>query len=516
MNYGSSVESTPYGFSALTERPQRIRIGDFAGQPFTLDENAWECLNPHCESPDSLVLGPPFPSVAPNRHIFWHNPDATTSAIGISPPPHWQKIPEAEIEKYAQKCRIFFYRPNLRIDPRFWTPILGKLEGQTWRQDKTFTAWLPGNNTQLLHRELFEALAKAGFARICTAETPNIRTLAQSLDHALPSLAISVNFRGLDAVGRVFSLLNEAGVPLAIWLVDNPFNLLQAIPHPWWQEANVFVTDPGFLAPLARYGAKHAHFLPLAASSHMFREPGEPEPAALFVGRSAFPDQKSYFAGLRLPEPILATAKMLLKKNAAGTSRILPDFHWWAKELDAPLWPGKKERLVAFGADTVNALYRAQWLATSAFSNLRIIGDSAWRTLLPGREILSPVDYYGQLPDLYGRAICVLNVTGLLMPGSLNQRHFDVWAAGGYLITNDSPGLDLFPEELVRPMALAVPNDVIGKIDRLRENLPRRLTLVKDWQKLIKKAHTYDVRLKELCDLLAVQLPRDRTRGLEI
>ena len=43
------------------------------------------------------------------------------------------------------------------------------------------------------------------------------------------------------------------------------------------------------------------------------------------------------------------------------------------------------------------------------------------------------------------------------MSEALTQRHFDVWAAGGFLLTDRTPGLDIFPRELVEPIVLRPP-----------------------------------------------------------
>ena len=68
-----------------------------------------------------------------------------------------------------------------------------------------------------------------------------------------------------------------------------------------------------------------------------------------------------------------------------------------------------------------------------------------------------PVDYYAMLPALYRAAPFTLDVTSLLLPGGLTQRHFDVWQAGGFLLTATGSGMDIFLPILPRPSLYAAP-----------------------------------------------------------
>ena len=71
-------------------------------------------------------------------------------------------------------------------------------------------------------------------------------------------------------------------------------------------------------------------------------------------------------------------------------------------------------------------------------AGLVVVGDKGWKHHLPPgppeTPLLPPVDYYTTLPGLYRAASYTFNVTSLLLPGGLTQRHFDVWRAGGFLL----------------------------------------------------------------------------------
>lgn len=500
-------------------RPTRLCLPDFAGRPFSLatGPQSWQQIRQGGKDLLLLGLGPeaawelPFarkaieeggqiywleaPEVAPRLEQF-RNATLPPSLAGC-----WRQIGENEIPVCARDASVYFYSPGLRLAPRFWSPILAKIGAAMQRCAPTRAAhaWLPGNSSQLLHQELATALLKSGYSRVLSAlPKPDAEHLVEAFDNSLPGLAISVNFRGLDPEGRIFGLCRELGIPLAIWLVDNPWNLLQAIPLPWWQEANLFVTDASYIAGLKAYGAKNVWLLPLAAGLDRQDQCARSGPP-VFVGRSAFPDKKKFFAGLH-PETSLV-------EQEASLNGGKPDFHWWQARYQTTLWPGKESRLVAAGADAASTRRKALWLKAALPHGIRIIGDQGWQEYLPQTRILSPVDYYGGLARIYADASCVLNVTSLLLPHSLNQRHFDVWATGGILFTDFTSGLEIFPKELVEPVVLRAPDEFPEKLASLGQKPAFWNELALEWRHCIAQKHSYEQRIQEIRRRLSLAGP---------
>lgn len=398
-----------------------------------------------------------------------------------------EEIPANE-RKIFGKFRCFFYWPGLALDPEFWGPVLAAIRlGNVPAVVNPADAWLPGSEQLLLHRELKGALAGSGFTEICEDEQPDWTKFS-------PSFALSVNFRGLDSEGEVFHILRELAAPPGIWLVDNPWHLLNRIKFPWWREASLFVTDKSFIPDLKKYGAKRVYFCPLATAPHFWRAPRRPDMGSAFVGRLGFPGRKAFFGSARVPEEALREALTLLKH---GSTADYPDYHWWTRKLSVKLWPGVNARLPGAGADLISAQKRLLWVREAAPE--RIYGDDSWkRTGLP---VLPPTDYYGSLADIYASARAILNVTSTLLPQSLNQRHFDVWAAGGVLLTDATPGLEIFPEELTKPIILASPAEFAAKNAALLDNPKKRRDLVDAWRHCL-EAHTYEKRIEFIRDTL--------------
>lgn len=390
---------------------------------------------------------------------------------------------------------------------------------------------LPGNDGQLLHQELRAALFACGFGRIVeTLPQPGAGCDEASsgksspvggdtfatrwgtlLQESKPAFLLSVNLRGLDADGRIFQLCRALGIPVVLWFVDNPWHVLSGVRLPWWRDAHIFATDAGFVDSLRAEGARHACHLPLAAAPHMWRDldsasatkkPPQKEPP-LFVGRSAFPEKERFFAAASVPQALEAEAARLLEASTGPEDA--PHFFWWRSKLGGALWPGYDVRRPGLGAERCAQANRRRWLVAAGAGKdggPRIIGDDGWKALLPGAEILPPVDYYTALPEVYARAEAVLNVTSLLLPYSLSQRHFDVWASGGLLLSDATPGLDIFPAELTDPIRLRGPEDFMPRCAWFRAHPQEALDLRRAWREHLRARHGYEQRIQSIIEAL--------------
>ena len=380
---------------------------------------------------------------------------------------------------------------------------------------------LPGTGKELLRGELADAFAGAGCRVI--QEAPDVlhhpshpRRLAELLDGS-STLVFSVNFQGLNPLKPVLELLQQTGGTAAVWCVDNPWNLLAGVRDPRWKTLPLFVTDESFIPPLREHGAERVFHLPLAASPALFgpnpaRDARFPAPNDLapfvFVGRSQFPGKEMFFAGQTVPETLLQEAESMLMQG------MRPDLLWWEQKFAcAPgsFWPGKKARGPALGAEEANLLWRSVCLQAAANgaagatasggAGLDVFGDAGWCSLLPEGAILRPpVDYYARLPGIYAKARFSLCLTSLQLPHGLNQRHFDVWTAGGLCLSDATPGLRLFPEELTRPIIFSHPAAIPSVAERADE---RRAELTAGWRQHIAEHHTYAHRAATVLEAVA-------------
>lgn len=519
----------------MAERPKRCQLPDFSGSLLTLSDapQNWSRLSTCQQSRDVLLcgLGPGTPETLPflakARHVFWIDAPETVKALNSggycqSIPAGWQKADPTDLDALCGRCDVWFYRANLRLAPDFWGKLLGRLESARFchhaanprpdRQEQPVI--LPGNNGQLMHPCLQDTLGQMGFSPIVTTmpDIPPGQSMGTIWDGILggvvPRLVLAVNGRGLDGEGHLFQFFRALGAPVAIWFVDNPWHVISGWRIPWWKNAYLFVTDKSFIAPLQAAGAQYVWHLPLAAAPHMLhfgkQHSGQfhrHQTSPLFVGRSTFPNRERFFAAAKVPQDILATALHCLEQ--AGPPADTPHFHWWCGQLQPKPWPSQDVRNAGYGAEQCALANRIRWLKAGLQKHMSIIGDAGWHSAFPSVRIAPPVDYYIDLPRLYAAAQCVLHVTSLLLPHSLSQRHFDVWAAGGSLLSDATQGLEIFPDDLASPIIVHHPDQLADKITELTDKPTFYADLKNAWQEHIQTKHTYTQRVQTILDLTA-------------
>ena len=526
-------------------RPKRVSLPDFNGRRMSLPDSpeAWSCRG-RGDAVLLLGLGPGqpchLPFLAGASAVYWLESPSVARLVragrvqaGFEPceslPESWREVGVDEALALAASCRAYVYTPGLRLDPLFWGPLLGSVDAaqsnamplQGRAAGTGRPVLLPGNNGQLLHQELRHALARCGLGPVLEnlpqplsaaggPRGPGGDAFADSWRSLLrggkPEFLLSVNLRGLDAEGRVFYLCRALGIPVALWFVDNPWHVLSGVRLPWWQDAHIYVTDASFIEGLKEQGARRVHHLPLAAAPHMWRElkglPKLPQPP-LFVGRSAFPEKEHFFAAASVPQALEAEAARMLASSTGPQDA--PHFFWWQARLGGSLWPGYEVRRMGLGAERCAQANRTRWILAGGAGKphgLRVIGDAGWKPLLPGADIAPPVDYYTALPECYALAQAVLNVTSLLLPHSLSQRHFDVWASGGLLLSDATRGLDIFPEALVEPMRLQGPEAFMDKCAWFLAHPADALDLRRLWREHLREAHSYEHRSLRIMETL--------------
>lgn len=544
----------------MPQRPARLTIRDESGRTRTLSGHPGQFvfIPPPAAGPGGatpgviLGLGPSpataigilkhnLHGVAPIRYVeapaFQEQMDARWSRgipLGTSALPWPRDTPDApipdEVKELLRSAALLIYKSALRLFPSFWAPVLAAVRltraglpvaavatsnapSSARSANTACRVLIPGTPHDLLRQELAHGFTAAG-CEVAQHDIPagsEPSTTAALLSSRRPDLFFSVNFRGLDPLGETFHLLRRAGTRTAVWFVDNPFHQLSGMDAPFWQEIPLFVTDASFIEPLKAHGAREVHHLPLAASPGMcnaadIKPSALPVPTAtlaretVFVGRSSFPEKRNFFAGIQIPPDIATKARAML---ASGER---PDFFWWAERLGIDtFWPGKAVRAAGLGAEESSlALRIAAVTAAAEHGPTRVFGDEAWRGLLPESSQLSlsqPVDYYGPLAGIYAAARCVLGATSLLLPAGLTQRHFDVWAAGGLLLTDATPGLDIFPHELTAPVTYASPTDIPAALARLENEPATTRALREAWRAVILGAHTYAHRARAILEL---------------
>ncbi|MGX9366631.1 glycosyltransferase family protein [Desulfoplanes sp. PS50] len=422
-------------------------------------------------------------------------------------PPFFQRIsPEELTPERLAASTLWIFTPGERLFPSFWGPILARV--RMWMKSatpssRTKRVLLPWSTNALIVPELARAFEQLGFNPMLIPENLSLEQLEDLLVKTSPQMFVSLNMAGLDGYGGHYYLLREAGVAVAVWMVDNPFHLLGSCRGLFWKDIPIGVTDDWFLDPLENLGGRPFH-LPLGTDPHFFSPCDQRDdlkrPQVSFVGRTAFPRKQGFFAGASVNKELLAVAN---KDCLQGKRR---DVSWWIDRL-APteLWPGNEIRQAGLGAEETSLAWRQACLEqAAACSDLNIVGDPAWKNHLTRPFTLHPpLDYYGPLGAWYARAAITLNMTSMLLPHGLTQRHFDVWAAGGFLLTDTTPGQAIFPKELCAPISFTAPSELPDLIRKFTPESKEKNDLRNAWQQEITARHTYVHRVQKILDILA-------------
>lgn len=507
------------------KRPVRLQVLDQFGHPKSLPDNPEQFQLLHAAEPSDgvLLLGiGPNPLVVADMlqgnldvvymecpELLRQLPPEHKTAL----PAHWKAVSPQALDNSQMTSRtLFFYRPGLVLYPDFWAPVLARITHKRC-PPTTLTrniVWLPSSEGRLLTRELSWAFSATGLVVRLIPEAMAPDEIARRLRDECPYLFFSINFRGLDPHGLNYELLHALGVQVCVWCVDNPFHLLSGLKSAYWRQCRLFVTDDWFIPLLSDYGGNRVTHLPLAAAEHFFDpDPPTSEPQdwpelgdkIVFVGRSAFPSKKSYFAGCSVPGHLEQAARTLMDQGDR------PDFSWWWRKLSSPvLWPGKTVRRVGFAAEECNRRRRTEYLRrVGRVRDMTIFGDSDWKKLLPELADIRPeVDYYGSLALIYRQARITLNLTSLLLPHGLTQRHFDVWAAGGFLLTDSTPGMAIFNQKLAGEISFTTRESMAVLARRLDTDPGLNVDLRYAWQRHIQANHRYVQRVSLVLETVAM------------
>ncbi|MFZ5452032.1 MAG: CgeB family protein [Thermodesulfobacteriota bacterium] len=324
-----------------------------------------------------------------------------------------------------------------------------------------------------------------------------------------PDFLFCINHIGFDKEGRITELLKESEIPAAVWYVDNPDFIIKAYPQnvsPW---VYLFVWDRHYLDDLQALGFSHLAYLPLATDPRLFHPFRTPptwkfgEIAAAFVGSTWTQRVRQQLSRFKNdPEKLAlieAAARRFIAspayKAGAELTALFPAFSGLPlqEQIDleaAALWRASQK-------------HRLESVIALTPSGLQVYGDAAWEAFLSHREAYGgPVGYNRELPAFYQCVGVNLNITSLQMKDGLNQRVFDVPAAGAFLLTDFKESLlELFQENEVA---------VYHNLDEARSQLEYYAQHPEERQALSARArervlgqHTFVHRVQSIIDCLA-------------
>lgn len=445
------------------------------------------------------------------EQIFYLEDEDFAKQINLKLPENFTALTK---EKLFNRCDdnffactdILFYKQNLQLFPGFWNNIL--IELRNYALLPTFSKpaskqnyiFLSGGKNDLLHRELCQAIQDIGCIPL-EIGGKTLQEILELLDTKPPRLYLAVNAQSLDGNGIIYAYLKQKNIPLALWFVDNVWNILSGFSQSWWKECNLYLTDFSFAKELHNEGAKNIFSLPLASHNLPVTYQTIPEIPLFFVGNSSFANKNAYFSGCKLEHDFEQNLYRTIKKNLFA-QKELPDFHSIYQELlpNQPLWQNKNGRTAGYAATKADLYLRKLWLEGLS-PLIHIMGDSAWQDILSTTHTFyKPADYYNTLPTYYKNSLFTLNLTSLLMPANLSQRHFDVWKHHGFLLSSPSRGMEIFPQNILPFITVKNPQDCLNRLELLLTKPALKAEIQKSMQDEIAKKHCYTHRLQYILE----------------
>jgi spore maturation protein CgeB len=351
-----------------------------------------------------------------------------------------------------------------------------------------------------------------------------VRTLREADASFHPDAIVTVNHLGVDHEGVLYGLAQELKLPIVSWFVDNPEFILPLFPKPDPDGVLVLTWDADSLDAVRAFGFTKVAWLPLGADPERFH-PGRgavarPEWRARvsFVGNSMLVKTARRLQAAQAPPVLLDAFPTLAGDFAASGERNVRTFVAANRQ---ELLPGLDAlgsvRRTAFETAVVwraTLDYRlACVVRTLDFSPL-IAGDPGWGELLADRmgyRRHPEINYYLELPDFYPQSDVNFNCTSVQMKGAVNQRVFDVPAAGAFLLTDHRAQVECLFEPGREIALFHSPEEVPELLARYLTDAPERRRMAEAGRARVLAEHTYEHRLKTLLGAFDEHFPDRRS-----
>lgn len=298
------------------------------------------------------------------------------------------------------------------------------------------------------------------------ARTDFVEQLLEAVISFRPDCCITLNHMGVDVEGVLMDLLARLQLPLASWFVDNPhliIHLYSRCVSPW---TALFTWDADNIESLQAAGFEHVFYLPLGTDPDRFHpNKGASAPATWqadlsFVGNSMVYKVGSRLKNGRFPRdlllPFYKVSHAFMESEHRSVAQFLRDAFPQVFTCYEAL-PDNEAKLAYETAITWQAtrLYRNGCVRRLLPLKPLIVGDDGWKVEFRHEPVqpryLEALSYYTDLPRFYCRSLVNFNCTSKQMKGAVNQRIFDVPAAGSFVLTDWRPQMEqLFePQEMI-------------------------------------------------------------------
>jgi spore maturation protein CgeB len=271
-----------------------------------------------------------------------------------------------------------------------------------------------------------------------------------------PDLALFYGTLGVISTQRPgINFFESLGIPYVSIFGDNPFMYLQALNES--SRAGLlassryyaFCTDPVYAMKLKSFGVKRCEYLPLATDPELFVVDQSQ------VDRERFSSPVVFVGNIREDlDQVRSKRRERWSKYPAIQLLIedIVDFGKTSSTLDVSRKLARLENAMPWESyallcrtvyEETSTLHRLQVVMSVADQPVAVYGGNGWKKAAgPAVEYRGSIDYARELPQVYALAEIVLNVTHPQLIEAVNQRVYDVPAAGGFVLSDFRADLD--------------------------------------------------------------------------
>jgi spore maturation protein CgeB len=458
------------------------------------------------------------------------------------------KEPDEIIQEISSKRFRFGFRdiflikhpPSIRCFPNFYTPLLNQLEnsekirlGQRLRYRKFRERNLHIlliNSQYLMMGELVGAIQSLGHtlrtiiiereAEIAQGEF--FAQMIKILVEFKPDFVLTVNHLGFDREGIVTDFLTTLKIPFASWYVDSPMLIIRHFERNLSPYCAIFLWDQDYLADMQNLGFDKVHYLPLGTAPNIFRPiPSAENPLASeknnlsFVGNSMVKPVKKKMERLGLTEQhkeiVEELGRVYAQSSCRNVSEILEQGPFKNDPLIQAMQNGKRVDFEALVMCQGTLFYRLDFIRQLGPFQPVIRGDDGWRTLLGDSFQIRPeLLYYYNLNSFYNVSKVNFNATSTQMRNSVNQRVFDVPAAGRFLLTDYKKQLEGLFEIGKEMICYRDKGEIPDLVKFYLTHDSERERIAERGRKRVLRDHTYTQRVNELCEYMRKQFKEEK------
>ncbi|PID27335.1 MAG: hypothetical protein CR982_06185 [Candidatus Cloacimonadota bacterium] len=312
-----------------------------------------------------------------------------------------------------------------------------------------------------------------------------------------PDFIVTVNMIGFDEEGRLSNLLNSINLPVVNWFTDTPFGIIKNPINFDKENIYSFSWEKHYIPKFNSLFKKHRiYYLPYATQMNKeYNFSHEFESEISFVGNSMIEAVNLWRERCKI--------KREVEERFIDTIYNTEQFSVIAKLIESFIDENSIENYEAsFYYFLGSKILRERIFKFLDRENMPvdIYGDNYWEDYgFKNHRLKGKVNYYSELPYIYRSSYISLNITSPQMISAVNQRVFDCFSAGGFLISDKREDLEILFDSFP---TYDSEKQLLDIISYYKKNIDFHLLLKERIKKSIRTLHSYENRLSYIIDVL--------------